>query len=77
LDLSRRVGRGDIWQQQWELVENKVYNKPNGCSATGALAPGLITNNNTTTNKPFGNKINLLYTYILVPFLTKNTLRFD
>jgi hypothetical protein len=24
----------------WELIENRVYNKPNGCSATGALAPG-------------------------------------
>jgi hypothetical protein len=40
LDLSRRVGRGDIWRRQWELLENWVYNKPNGCSATGALAPG-------------------------------------
>jgi hypothetical protein len=40
LDLSRRVGRGDTWRQQWELLENRVYNKPNGCSATGALAPG-------------------------------------
>jgi hypothetical protein len=39
-DLSRRVGRGDIWRRQWELLENRVYNKPNGCSATGALAPG-------------------------------------
>jgi hypothetical protein len=40
LDLSRRVGRGDIWRRQWELLENRLYNKPNGCSATGALAPG-------------------------------------
>jgi hypothetical protein len=40
LDLSRRVGRGDIWRRQWELLENRVYNKPNGCNATGALAPG-------------------------------------
>jgi hypothetical protein len=40
LDLSRRVGRGDIWLRQWELLENRVYNKPNGCSATGALVPG-------------------------------------
>jgi hypothetical protein len=40
LDLSRRVGRGDIWRRQWELLENRVYNKSNGCSATGALAPG-------------------------------------
>jgi hypothetical protein len=40
--LSRRVGRGDIWRRQWELLENRVYNKPNGCNATGAL----ITNNN-------------------------------
>jgi hypothetical protein len=24
---------------QWEIPENRVYNKPNGCSATGALAP--------------------------------------
>jgi hypothetical protein len=39
LDLSRRVGRGDIWRRQWELLENRVCNKPNGCSATGALAP--------------------------------------
>jgi hypothetical protein len=23
-----------------ELLENRVHNKPNGCSATGALAPG-------------------------------------
>jgi hypothetical protein len=23
-----------------DLLENRVYNKPNGCSATGALAPG-------------------------------------
>jgi hypothetical protein len=23
-----------------ELLENRVYNKPNGCSATGGLAPG-------------------------------------
>jgi hypothetical protein len=22
----------------WELLENRVYNKPNGCSAPGALA---------------------------------------
>jgi hypothetical protein len=35
LDLSRRVGLGDIWRRQWELVENRMYNKPNGCSATG------------------------------------------
>jgi hypothetical protein len=41
LDLSRRVGRGDIWRRQWELLENSAYNKHNGCSATGALAPGL------------------------------------
>jgi hypothetical protein len=40
LDLSRRVGRGDIWRRQWELLENRVYNKSNGCSATGALALG-------------------------------------
>jgi hypothetical protein len=40
LDLSRRVGRGDIWRRQLELLENRVYNKPNGCSASGALAPG-------------------------------------
>jgi hypothetical protein len=40
LDLSRRVGRGDIWRRQWELLENRVYNKRNGCSAIGALAPG-------------------------------------
>jgi hypothetical protein len=40
LNLLRCVGRGDIWRQQWELLENRVYNKPNGCSATGALAPG-------------------------------------
>jgi hypothetical protein len=38
--LSRRVGRGDIWRQQGELLENRVYNKPNGCSVTGALALG-------------------------------------
>jgi hypothetical protein len=37
---QRRVGRGDIWRRQWELLENRVYNKPNSCSATGALAPG-------------------------------------
>jgi hypothetical protein len=40
LDLSRRVGRRDIWRLHWELLENRVYNNPNGCSATGALAPG-------------------------------------
>jgi hypothetical protein len=39
-DVSRRVGRGDIWRRQWELLENRVYNKPNGYSATGALASG-------------------------------------
>jgi hypothetical protein len=39
-DLSRRVGRGDIWWRQEELLVNRVYNKPNDCSATGALAPG-------------------------------------
>jgi hypothetical protein len=39
-DLSHHVGRGEIWRRQWELLENRVYNKPNGCSATGALAPG-------------------------------------
>jgi hypothetical protein len=39
-DLSRRVGRGDIWWRQWKHLENMVYNKPNGCCATGALAPG-------------------------------------
>jgi hypothetical protein len=38
--LSRRVGREDIRRRQWELLENRVYNKPNGCSATGALALG-------------------------------------
>jgi hypothetical protein len=42
-DLSRRVGRGDIWRRQCELLENRVYNKPNGCSATGALLWALIT----------------------------------
>jgi hypothetical protein len=40
LDLLRRVGRGNIWRRQWELLENRLYNKSNGCSATGALAPG-------------------------------------
>jgi hypothetical protein len=40
LDLSRRVGRADIWRQQWGLLETRVYNNPNGCSATGALALG-------------------------------------
>jgi hypothetical protein len=40
LDLLRRVGRGDIWRRQWELLENRVYNKPNGCNATGTLTPG-------------------------------------
>jgi hypothetical protein len=35
LDLSRRVGRGDIWRRQWELLKNRAYNKPNGCGATG------------------------------------------
>jgi hypothetical protein len=39
LDLSRRAGRGDIWRRQWELLENSMYNKPNDCSATRALAP--------------------------------------
>jgi hypothetical protein len=39
LDLSRRVESGDIWRRLCELLENGVYNKPNGCSATGALAP--------------------------------------
>jgi hypothetical protein len=39
-DLSFRVGRGDIWWRQGELLENRVYNKTNGCSVTGALAPG-------------------------------------
>jgi hypothetical protein len=24
LDLSRRVGRGEIWRRQWELLENRV-----------------------------------------------------
>jgi hypothetical protein len=43
LDLSRRVGRADIWRRQWELLENRVYNKPNGCSA-------LIANNNNNNN---------------------------
>jgi hypothetical protein len=37
---SRRIGRADIWRRQWEFLENRVYNKPNDCSATGALAPG-------------------------------------
>jgi hypothetical protein len=27
--LPRRVERGDIWRQQWELLENRVHNKPN------------------------------------------------
>jgi hypothetical protein len=40
LDLSRRVGRADIWRREWELLENRVYKKPNGCSATGVLALG-------------------------------------
>jgi hypothetical protein len=40
LDLSRRAGRGDIWRRQGELLENRLYNKPNGCSATDALALG-------------------------------------
>jgi hypothetical protein len=40
LDLSRHVGRGDVWRRQSELLENRVYNKSNGCSASGALAPG-------------------------------------
>jgi hypothetical protein len=38
--ISRHVGRGDIWRRQWELLENRVYNKLNGCSASAALAPG-------------------------------------
>jgi hypothetical protein len=57
LDLSRRIGRGDIWRRQWERLENRVYNKPNDYSATGALAPGLIIiiiiiiiNNNNNNN---------------------------
>jgi hypothetical protein len=39
LDLSRRVGRGDIWRRQWELLENKM---PDCSSANGALAPALM-----------------------------------
>jgi hypothetical protein len=42
LDLSRRVGRGDIWRRQWELLENRAHNMPEGNSATGALNPALM-----------------------------------
>jgi hypothetical protein len=38
--IEVRVGRGDIWRRLWELLENRMNNKPNGCSAKGALAPG-------------------------------------
>jgi hypothetical protein len=34
------LGSGVVWRRQWELLDNRVYNKPNGCSANGALAPG-------------------------------------
>jgi hypothetical protein len=40
LDLSRRVGHGDIWQRKWERLEQGEHNKPSGCSASGAYAPG-------------------------------------
>ena len=39
-DLSRRVGRGDIWRRKWERLEQGEHNKPSGCSASGAYAPG-------------------------------------
>jgi hypothetical protein len=44
LDLSCRVGRGDIWLRQWELLENRAYNKPNGCSATRGVGSGYWCN---------------------------------
>jgi hypothetical protein len=28
LDFSRRLGREDIWRRQWELLQNRSYNKP-------------------------------------------------
>ena len=40
LDLSRRVGRGDIWRRRLERLEQGEHNKPSGCSASGAYAPG-------------------------------------
>jgi hypothetical protein len=54
LDLSRRVGRGEIWRRQWELLQNRVYNKPNGCSATGALAPGPDHHKQQHAKKAYG-----------------------
>jgi len=40
LDLSRCVGRGDIWLRKWEWLEQGEHNKPSGCSVSGAYAPG-------------------------------------
>jgi hypothetical protein len=53
LGLWRRVGRGDICTRQWELLENRVYNKPNGCSATGALASGPDVTNKQTNKQRY------------------------
>jgi hypothetical protein len=51
---SRRTW--DIWRRQWELLENRVYNKPNGCSANRGWLRALITNNNPCTglDTPWG-----------------------
>ena len=35
LDLSRRVGREDIWRRKWEQLEQGEHNKPSGCSVPG------------------------------------------
>jgi hypothetical protein len=40
LDLSCRVGRGDIWRRKWERLEQGGHNKPSGYSTSGAYAPG-------------------------------------
>jgi hypothetical protein len=40
LDLSRHVGRGDIWRRKWERLEQGEHNKPSGYSTSGAYAPG-------------------------------------
>jgi hypothetical protein len=48
LDLSCRVGRGDIWRQQWELLENRAHNMPEGSSSTGVGSCPAVTKKQTT-----------------------------
>jgi hypothetical protein len=40
LDLSLRVGRGDIWRRKWERVENREGGQGSTKSLKAAVQPG-------------------------------------